>query len=508
MDLYKFILNPSEFSDVFLQDGDYIVVKTQGGVVDVKGEVKRPGKFEINEYDKLADIIKIAGGFSVYANKESINIKRIVGNKWVFERYKLNTPEYNNLIIGNGDQIKVLKISSIVYGLVKITGAINVEGEYPFKEGMKVNDLIKLAGNLNNHSYLEHAQLIRTNNDLSLSSRTIDIKEAVNNPNSNANLVLKENDSIIIFDKTKLNFENQVTARGALRKTGTTLFAEGLTIKDVILKFGGFKMEADFDKIEVERVLYAKKDSNNSYIQIINLSFPKDQDFLLAPNDIVNFRSLPRFVGQKSVVITGEVKHPGKYTLNGSNEKITEVIQRAGGITSWAFLEGAQLKRNQDSLGLILMNLNHALKNPKSKYNYYLNPGDSISIPKSSNIVSISGAIGYKNVNPNNNTISSPYNRNHRAGYYVKKYGGGYSKEAKKRSVYVVGSNGIVKESKFYGLLRPKVKSGDKIIVQSKIKRTEREKGKKVDWNSVIENVTIKATAILTLLVLTQQAFN
>ncbi len=508
LDLYKFILNPKNFSDIFLQEGDYIIVKTQGGIVNVKGEVKRPGEYEVTNEDKLDDIINIAGNFSTYANKENINVKRIVGNKWIFENYKLGSSEYKNLSLGDGGEIEVLKISNIVYGLVKITGAINVEGEYSYVRGMKVRDLIYKAGKLNKNSYQNHAQLFRTLPDLSLSVIKLNLKEIISNPNSAKNITLQENDSIVIFDKSKLNFSNLVTVRGALQKTGTTPFVKGLTLNDIILKFNGLKMEADRKMIEVERLRYSSADSNKSYVELIKVQYPSHQDFEIKPNDIINFRTLPRFTGQESVFISGEIKYPGRYTLNGSNEKLSDLIERAGGVTSWAFLEGSKLQRHKDSLGLILMNLKHVLKNKDSKYNYILNSNDSVIIPKTSNIVSISGAIGYKFLNKKSNLISSPFHKNRRAGFYIKKYGGGYSKNAKRGRVYVIGSNGLVKESTFFGQLKPKIKSGDKIIVQTKEKRKTREQGKEVDWNSVIEHVTIKATAILTLLVLTQQAFN
>lgn len=508
LDLYKFILNPDEFTDVFLQDGDYIVVKTQGAVINIKGEIKRPGKFEVTQKDNIEEILNIAGGFSAYANKDEFNVKRVVENKWVFMSYKLDSPEFKKLSLNNGDEVEILKISNIIYGLVKITGAINIEGEYTYKKGMRINDLISQAGKLNKNSYLEHAQLFRSNPNLSLSVLSFNLKEIIRNPKSSNNFLLKENDSIVIFDNSKLNFKKSITTRGALNKTGSIDFANGLTLNDVILKSNGLKMNADHKMIEVERISYSAKDSNSSYIEVISLEYPRDKTFEINSDDIINFRSLPSFVGQKSIVISGEVRYPGEYTLNGSDEKLSDLIKRAGGLTNWAFLEGSQLKRQEDDLGLILMNLKQAINKPNSKYNYILNPNDSISIPKNSNIVSISGAIGYKNVNNNNNIISSPFHKNLRAGFYIRKYGGGYSKEAKKRMVYVIGSNGLVKESKIFGTIKPKVKSGDKIIVKSKEEKKQKVSGEKVNWNSVIENVTLKATAILTLLVLTQQAFN
>ena len=213
-------------------------------------------------------------------------------------------------------------------------------------------------------------------------------------------------------------------------------------------------------------------------------------------------------VKPKTITINGEVKYPGEYSLSGHEDKLSDLIKRAGGLTDWAFLKGAKLNRTENNLGLLLMDLEHTLNKPNSNFNYILKPGDIITIPKNTNIVSISGAIGYKNINQDKNIVNSPLHKNRRAQFYIKKYGGGYDENAKRRNVFVISSNGMVKESVLRGLVKPKIDAGDEIIVQRKKTKNKKEKkGATVDWNQMIENVTLKTTGILTLLILANNAF-
>ena len=154
------------------------------------------------------------------------------------------------------------------------------------------------------------------------------------------------------------------------------------------------------------------------------------------------------------------------------------------------------------------MNLADGLKNKNSKFNYILKPGDVLTIPKSNNIVSITGAIGYKIINSDKPNINTPFHSSRRASYYIKKYGGGYNSNAKRREVYTISSSGHVKNSKFFGVLKPYIRKGDKIIVEFKQPKKKKEKSNPINWNSIIENTTTKLTGILTLLILANTAFS
>ena len=160
----------------------------------------------------------------------------------------------------------------------------------------------------------------------------------------------------------------------------------------------------------------------------------------------------------------------------------------------------AYIERVEDSLGRIQLDLRKALKYPNSDFNFFLRPGDKIVIPKVNDIVTIQGAIGAKFIGQNSR-INVAYNKRTRASHYIKKYAGGYDKNAAKRRVYAITVNGQVKKSKFFGMIKPKIEKGDKIIVGTKQKREDKGKDS-IDWNGAFENLTVKITAVATLWVL------
>jgi Periplasmic protein involved in polysaccharide export len=244
----------------------------------------------------------------------------------------------------------------------------------------------------------------------------------------------------------------------------------------------------------------------NGYVKAIEVDLNKMDDFELKPYDIVNIRRLPEFSFQQVVSIVGEVKYPGNYSISGKSEKLFNIIERAGGVTSEAFLEGGYIEREEDSVGLVVIKIGDLIKSQKSKYNYLIKPKDIIHIPKESNIVSIMGEIGYTAHSKNGDTkISCPYSKNKRAGRYIRNYGGGFGKNAKKYNVYVIRQNGLVEDSKFFGLIRPIVKKGDVIKVEPKKQKKQKTEENRIDWNRTIESLSVKITGLATFWVLAQQ---
>ena len=500
LDIYTFMFSPRSFKDQFLQDGDFLIVKTRKGVVEVKGEVNRPGKYEFKEGDKYSDIMKFCGGLSTMANSSSINIKRVYKNqlKMFSIENVLNGKKDFNLI--NGDEIEVLKISNLLRNSVSIKGAVNTPGFYPFFKGDRVSDLISKSRGVTYEAFTLLAHVYRLKKDLTYDVKSFDLGKVLSAPNSSENLLLEEFDQIIIFNKDSFLNDRSISVSGMVNNPGDFEYKAGLTIRDVILLSNGLKLEADLNHIQVERINFETNDSGN--VDIKNLNYPKDLSFELSAFDKIHFRKIPGFLYQQTVTINGEVKFPGNYSLKGNNERIIDLIKRSGGFTELAYVESASINRKEGDLGLLLLNLKDVLKKSKSKFNYVLKPGDVITIPKITNIVTIKGAIGYKFINEKKDVINSPFHKGKRANYYIKKYGGGYDQDAKRNKVYVVGYNGLVKHSKFFGLIKPKVKKGDQIIVKYKEKKSEKVKEKNINWNNIIENISIKITGIATLWVL------
>jgi len=271
------------------------------------------------------------------------------------------------------------------------------------------------------------------------------------------------------------------------------------------------------------------------------------EEFLLQPFDQVFVRENPDFEPAKNISLSGEVKYPGIYTLLSKDEKISSIIERAGGLTRFAYLDGVTMFRKEvvnriqnanitlkdlseelldsilsnPSLSLlyqeelqnmrvrnfekskeimmynkVYLNLDKALQSNESKHNLVLLEGDSIIIPKTMDFVHISGDL----INLEGSAISAPYFRGRRANYYVNNFAGGFTKTNKKVNTVVIYPNGIAKKTMSFGLfvISPRVKKGSTIKVVNKIDRLKHEKIP-VDWNNAIEKTMLKVTAILSL---------
>ena len=500
LDVYTFMFFPRTYKDQFLQDGDFLIVNPRKGVVEINGEVKRPGLYEFKEGDKYSDILKFCGGFSSMANIASVNITRVHNNQLRMFSVKdvLNGKKDFKLI--NGDKIEVLKVSSLVRNSVSIVGAVNVPGHYPYEKGLKISNLITSSKGLTYQAFEGLGHVYRLKDDLTYEIKSFDLGNVLSLPDGKDNFLIQEFDQIIIFNKDSFINEKSVIISGMINAPGSFDFSEGMTLEDLVLMANGLKLEADLGKIEIERISYMTNGVNN-YIEIIPLSYPVNKKFILNAFDKVHFRKLPGFSYQKTIELKGEFKYPGTYTLTGENDKISDLIKRAGGLTEFAFLENGKILRKENDLGLLLLNFESVLKSDESMFNYILKPGDIVEVPKINDIVTISGAIGYQFVNQSTDVINSPFHKAKRASFYIEKYGGGYDKEARRSSVYVIAYNGLVKESKYFGLLKPKIGKGDKIVVKYKDKKLPKKK-EKIDWDKQIDGLTVKIMGLATLWVL------
>jgi hypothetical protein len=132
-----------------------------------------------------------------------------------------------------------------------------------------------------------------------------------------------------------------------------------------------------------------------------------------------------------------------------------------------------------------------------SKHNLFMIEGDSIIVPKTMDVVHITGEL----MNLEGTSISAPHFSRKRANYYVNNFAGGFTKENKKSNTVVVYPNGIAKKSMSFGLftISPRIKKGSTIIVANKVTKEKQENENPVDWNKQIENAMLKITAVLTL---------
>jgi protein involved in polysaccharide export with SLBB domain len=381
------------------------------------------------------------------------------------------------------------------------------------------------------------------------------------------NILLQEYDIVRVLSVDDFDDKFTVAVLGAVRSPGIFEFGVGMSLQDVLLQAGALTQQAEGSRIEVSRIMDYDISSNKlkprrALVKTIKIGeslilSAEAQEFNLQPFDQIFVRENPDFEPARNIYISGEVKYSGVYTLLRKDEKILSVIKRAGGLTSYAYKDGAQMFRrfnvpqtpiiestsskeisgisdelteailndpymarlytediistnddddddddifgeiNKDySYDAVYLDMKKALKSSASKHNIVLHDGDSIIIPKTMDVVHITGEL----INLEGNSISAPYFNRKRANYYINNFAGGFSKENKKNNTVVVYPNGIAKKTTNFGLfsLSPKVKKGATIKVVNKV---EIEKKKKIpfDWNKAIESTMLKMTAVLTL---------
>ena len=519
LDLYDYLMNPSSDQDFFLENNDYIIIPPADKVVNMTGEVRRPFSYELLDGEGLREVVKYAGGIKATGFLKSIQVKRVDGERTFY--LDLN---YDSLLAAkksapllDGDSVLVKFIPNYPEGFVDVTGAVRVPGRYALKKNERIADLLKEAQGITDETYVARAYLIRRKQDLTREYISFNLEELLANDRSASNVELQSYDIVQIFSKTRFMDPDSITIFGSVRNPGRYLFGDGLSLKDVIYLSGGFRKEAANNKIEVSRLSNIGKGSTDTS-RVIALSSSiaydlsiddKVAEFKLQPFDQIFIRRLANFEYQQNVYIEGEVLFPGLYSKVSKDEKLFDVIARAGGLTNYAFPEATRLHRAQDNIGYLFLDLKREdLDNPKSESNYVLQEGDTITIPRINELVAVKGAIRYPGID-SIGQINAPFFKGRSARYYIGNYGIGFAKGAARSKTYVVLPGGFIKRTVSLGVVKfyPKVRQGSTVVAVYKLDKDKKEKkqAEPVNWNKTIENLTIKATAVLTIWLLITQ---
>jgi polysaccharide export outer membrane protein len=512
MDLYDFLLKGNITNDFFLQDGDYIYVPTQKVVAKIEGSIKRPWKYEMIEGETLEDLIQLAGGFTANAYTQSIQVKRFVNGKVELLDIDLAAFEGGKAFtIIDGDEFIIPVIPKDFENFVKVSGAVRFPGTYELKSGYRIADLIEAAGGLTFDAYLNRAYLIRKTEDLSSVIQNFHLGDVVLK-NSSENVLLEKHDVIDVFSKREFLEEFKVSIEGAVLRSVSKDYAEGMTLNDLIFYSGGLKKEAANNVIEISRVVSTSEDGKETLARVIIKRVTVDgeleideasKNFPLSPMDQVFVRKNPDFDIQENITIRGEVAYPGDYPILQKDEKILDLIARAGGLTPYAFIPSAKLYRLDKTIGTVVIDLEEAFRSPDSRLNYILKDGDIIDIPTVNQLVSVSGAIGHPKLD-SLATISSFYRPGRRAKYYIKKDAGGFDQYAKKRSTKVVnpdGSAGYTKKVLFFNRY-PEVNEGATVSVEYKkkakrVQQLDETPREPINWNMLLPSLIVGGTSVI-----------
>ena len=493
LDIYDFLVKGDQKGNINLHDQDIIRIPAYKVRVSLEGQVKRTGLFEIKSGETVQNLFDFAGGFSDSAYTASITAYKLTDTENRIT--DIDKSSFSTYHPSRSESFVVKKIIGRFINKVSIGGAVYLPGAYELTPGMTIKDLIMKAQGLKQDAYNGRGLILRNKEDLTpeyVSFSPVDVLQKGTN-----NLLLKANDSVAITSVADLKEKYTVTIDGEVRNTGVYYYVENMSLRDLILLAGGFTDAAIPQRIEVARRL--KADSfdirDNRVSQVFDIISVNDlnttaADVKLSAYDAVVVRKNPGYQIQNNIKVEGEVVYPGTYVLRSKNERISDVIKRAGGLTLQAFNEGGYVTRKNNKTVLnqvnlekinkiqetlrdtankvkqevertvdqIAIDLNTIMLHPRSRNDLILEEGDVITIPKEKMDVRISGQVLF------------PTRVVYEQKLDLKDYlgrAGGVASNARKGKIYVLYPNGNAARTRHFLFFRsyPKVSPGSEIIV-------------------------------------------
>ena len=348
VDIYAFLAKGDQSFNITLQDNDVVIVPPVQSRVEISGPVRREGYFEVKPGEHLTDLYVYTGGFLPNAYRERVTVRRIEDkDKKIFD---VTRSEFDSFTPQDGDEILISESLTRFSNRVQIEGAVFRPGEYSLEEGnLTVKQLIEKAEGLRPEAFANRATIYRTNSDLTLGAESLDL-EGILNGNS-PDVTLKNEDLLFIPSRYDIQEELYVKISGEINTPGTYPYASSMTVGDLILRSGGFLESATNSSIEIARRI-RNATSPGRIAEIITLNISQDltlseaeKNLPLEAFDHVFIRRRPGFEREQLVKISGEVIYPGEFALAGANERISDVVKRAGGLTQFAYPKGANLIR-------------------------------------------------------------------------------------------------------------------------------------------------------------------
>ena len=401
------ILN--EGKDHTVADGDTVtffsIQDIQKNYVVIDGAVYRPDRYQLETGETLRDLIIQADSLLPEAYLNRADITRTFPDSTIqtiqvdLKKVMAQDPD-NNLKLQPLDSVRVysrLEISP--QRTVTISGHVRHPGTFPFADSLTLYDLIFKAGGMEDsiyraETYLTRADLIRLNPD-HLTKKTIPFNlGALLDTLPGVNMLLKPDDEVVIYEIEVAKVrDDTIQVLGRVRKPGKYHLTSNMTLKDAILLAGGYAEDAWRLDAEVARVEpKGMGEDSLVYIRFSHLpnfadsvtdgdAFSQEQranGFRLQRYDIVFVRTNPEFKFQELVTVLGEVRYEGQYALRWPNERLSDIILRAGGVKKSAFLGGSRMTRERERMNV---DFQRALDRPGGAYDVVMHSGDTINVP-------------------------------------------------------------------------------------------------------------------------------
>ena len=508
VDIYDYILNGKMTGNIRLAEGDVIVVGPYDCLVSISGKVKRPMYYEMKQTESLASLMKYSGGFTGDAYKKSVRVVRKSGTQ--YSVFNVGEFDMSSFRMSDEDSVSVDSILPRYSNMVEVRGAVFRPGMYQMGgEVETVRTLIQQAEGVTEDAFTAHAVMHRLKPDRTLEVIQVDVDGIMNG--RVADIPLKNEDVLYIPSKKELQEDLTLTIHGEVMYPGIYKYADNETLEDLVLQAGGLKETASLMKVDVARRIVDQRLTTSSDTIAHTFSFAlKDgfvidgePGFVLKPYDEIYVRKSPGFYKQQNVYVDGEVLFAGTYTLSKKNERVSEIIKKAGGLSNMAYPQGARLERRLTDLERkrvaeimklqreqredeirsqaiksgksisdlkqlastdnyeipdfypVGIELDKAIANPGSDADIVLREGDRLTVPVYNGTVKINGEVMYPN------TVA--YKEGKGINYYID-LAGGFSGKAKKSRTYIIYMNGDVAKAG-HGV---KVKPGCEIVVPQK----------------------------------------
>ena len=495
VDIYDFIQNGKLSGNIRLADGDVIQVGTYDCLVNVEGKVKRPMIYEMRKEETISSLLKYTGGFTGNAYTKAVRVERKNGRD--VSVYNVEEFDMGSFHIADGDLVSVDSIINRFENVVEIKGAVFRPGKYQIGNNINsVRTLIEHAEGVTESAFTTRAVMHRMKADRTLEVISVDVAGILNG--AVADIPLKQNDVLYIPTKQEVQTERTITIHGEVNFPGVYLYADNETLEDFVLQAGGLKESASLVKVDVSRRIIDPSATTTSSTIGESFTFTLKEGFVidgepgftLQPFDEVYVRKSPAYNVQQNVFVQGQVNFAGTYALNTKNERLSDIINDAGGVTDLAYVAGARLERRitpeerlrmqsvlkaaftssgNDSIDVkkldlgetyyVGIELDKAMAHPGSDADIVLRAGDRIIVPEYNNSVKISGDVLFPN------TVA--YEKGKRPKHYIEQ-AGGFGAQAKKSHTYIIYMNGTVARVGHNAKVRP----GCEIVVPSKPKNT------------------------------------
>ncbi len=514
IDLYDFLLSGEKAKDLRLQSGDTVFVPAIGSVVAIRGSVKRPRVYELLGETRISEVIRMAGGLTPSVYLKRLQMERIVNNekKSVID-FELANPDVlkdgKDIKINDGDMISIFPINKTRRGYVSISGNVSMPGEYELTPELKVRELLKKAGGTLAGTYLPRGEISRYVDEKTKEIIPFDMEKLLKGGTAE-NYPLKEWDQVIVYSLFNVIPVQSVNISGAVNREGKLDLTEKMKISDLIFRSGGLKPTALFENAELYHMREGK-DPEIVKVDLRKILVDKDlaADLILFGGDHLFVREEVASTRKKKITLGGEIKYPGVYVAD-YQEKLSSIIERAGGFSEKAFLPGAVFKRdsiktaqqkavasylerlqtevfsesanlidpssskreaeiikNKEDLakiyatfevpGRLIIKIEDIKTFKDSKYDIIIEDNDALFIPQNPSSVNVIGSVY--------NSSSLVYEPNRNLSYYLDKVGG-TTKEANRCEVYIISASGEVNKNNAWG---KDLERGDTVVVPAEI---------------------------------------